>query len=110
MTLLALLRHGATDWNAARRMQGRSDIPLNAAGHAVLAGLLPPPELGHVIWLTSPLRRAVDSATALGIANARIEPRLIEMDWGAWEGRTLAELRQLPNDAMARAEASGLDF
>jgi broad specificity phosphatase PhoE len=110
MTVLALLRHGATEWNAAGRLQGRSDIPLSAAGRAALSARQPPAELAGFTWLTSPLRRAVDTAAALGIADARPEPRLIEMDWGLWEGRTLAALRRLPNGAMARAEAAGLDF
>jgi broad specificity phosphatase PhoE len=110
MTVLALLRHGATEWNAAGRMQGRRDEPLSAAGRAALAAVRLPPELAGFAWLTSPLRRAVETAACLGIADARVEPRLIEMDWGDWEGRTLAELRGLPDGVMAHREAAGLDF
>jgi broad specificity phosphatase PhoE len=110
MTFLVLLRHGATEWNATGRMQGRRDEPLCAAGRAALAALRLPPELTGYAWLTSPLRRAVETALCLSIADARAEPRLIEMDWGDWEGHSLSELRALPNGVMARAEAAGLDF
>jgi broad specificity phosphatase PhoE len=110
MTLLALLRHGATEWNATGRMQGRRDEPLSAAGRAALAAVRLPPELVGFAWLTSPLRRAVETAVCLGIADARAEPRLMEMDWSDWEGRTLSELRALPDGIMTRCEAAGLDF
>ena len=107
MTELALIRHGATAWSEEGRMQGRRDLPLSAAGRAALAGCRPPPELAGFAWLASPLRRAVETAVLLAVA-ARSEPRLIEMDWGALEGLTLAELRARPGTA--EAEAAGLDF
>lgn len=110
MTILALLRHGATEWNAAGRMQGRRDVKLSFAGRAAFAASCLPPELAGFAWLTSPLCRAVESASALGIENARAESRLTEMDWGDWEGRTLAELRAVPDYAMALREAAGVDF
>jgi probable phosphoglycerate mutase len=109
MTQLALLRHGPTAWNAEGRLQGRTDIPLTAEARAALACLaLPAPFHG---WraLTSPLRRCCQTAAALGLA-ARIEPALIEMDWGTYEGRRLAELRAAGGAAFAAAESRGLDF
>ena len=60
--------------------------------------------------MRSPLRRASETAALLIDHPVAIEPRLIEMDWGAWEGRTLAELRAEAPQAMAANEARGLDF
>lgn len=106
MTLLALIRHMPTAWNAAGRMQGRADPPLDP-------GALPhwrlPPELVGFRALSSPLLRARTTAERLGLA-LQIEPRLGEMAWGAWEGRTLAALRAEFGATMEAAEARGLDF
>ena len=107
MTLLALIRHMPTEWNAAGRLQGREDLPL---AEDAAPDWLVPAELDGFLWLTSPLRRAVDTAHRLGIAEAIIEPRLAEMRWGEWEGETLAGLRARLGAAMAMAEAAGLDL
>jgi broad specificity phosphatase PhoE len=107
VTLLALIRHMPTEWNAARRLQGREDVPLTAE---TAPDWRVPAELDGFRWLSSPLRRAIDTARRLGIAEPEIEPRLIEMRWGAWEGETLAGLRARLGAAMAAAEATGLDF
>jgi broad specificity phosphatase PhoE len=109
MTLLAVLRHGPTEWSAAHRLQGRSDVPLSPAGRASVAAWHLPPALAGCAWLTSPLRRAVATAAGLGVA-ARREERLIEMAWGDWEGLTLAELAAMPQAALAERAAAGLDF
>ncbi|MEY8837705.1 histidine phosphatase family protein, partial [Cribrihabitans sp. XS_ASV171] len=62
MSRLALLRHGHTEWNRAGRIQGRSDIPLDAEARAGLAGLaLPDPWNRGELW-SSPLARAVETA------------------------------------------------
>ena len=110
MTLLALIRHGATAWNEAGHIQGRADIPLSETGRRGLAGLRPPPALEEAVWVTSPLRRAAETAKLLGAGAAKTEARLIEMDWGAWEGHTLAELRAELGPAMRHNEDRGLDF
>jgi broad specificity phosphatase PhoE len=110
MTLLALLRHGKTEWNGCGRMQGRHDTMLTAQARETLVTLRLPLELSGFAWLTSPLRRATDTAALLGIADARPDPRLVEMDWGDWEGHTLAELRALPGNMMAEQEDAGLDL
>jgi len=109
MTLFAILRHGPTEWSAAQRLQGRSDIPLSPAGRAAVASWRLPPELAGCAWLTSPLGRAVETAEILGVA-ARREARLIEMGWGEWEGSTLAELAARPGAALAPREEAGLDL
>jgi len=107
---LLLIRHGATAWNEAGRIQGRSDQPLSPAGRAAVATWTLPPEARPARWLTSPLTRARDTAAILHGAAVESEPRLIETDWGAWEGKTLVELRDELGPAMAENEARGLDF
>ena len=109
MTLLAFLRHGRTSWNAERRFQGRTDIPLSDEGRKALAGLALPAEFAAARCHVSPLARARETAVLLGVA-ATVEPRLIEMSFGRYEGRTRDELRADPDEGMAANEARGLDF
>ena len=110
MTRLVLIRHGRTDFNDQGRMQGRCDEPLNAAGRAAVAGWRVPPEFADADWVTSPLIRARETARLLGAPQPVIEPRIIEMDWGRWEGRRLDDVRAEQGAAMAENEARGLDF
>ena len=111
MTDLVLIRHGATAWNAEGRIQGHSDQPLSEAGRAQVRGWRLPPEIAAGAWhsLTSPLSRARETAALLTL-DAEAEAALIEMSWGAWEGRRLADLRAENGAAMAASEARGLDF
>lgn len=106
--IVALLRHAATAWNEAGRMQGRADPPLSPAGRAALAGRCLPAELDGAQWYVSPARRAQQTAALLGAAAVETVDALVEMDWGAWEGETLAALRRDPG--FAAHEALGLDF
>jgi probable phosphoglycerate mutase len=105
MTLLALIRHAPTAWSNVGRMQGRADVPL--------AEPLPewrwPAALGGFRVIASPLRRAAETARLLGVT-ATIEPLLTEMDWGDWEGETLAGLRARLGAEMTDTEERGLDF
>jgi probable phosphoglycerate mutase len=106
---LLVIRHGATDWNAAGRIQGRTDRPLSEAGRrGLMTANLPEAWVGAKC-LSSPLTRALETARLLRL-EPRPEPRLIEMDWGEWEGRTLAQLRVKLGEGMALNEARGLDF
>ena len=107
MTLFALIRHMPTEWNAAGRLQGAEDVPVDSA---TAPKWQVPPQLDGFRWLTSPLRRARDTARLLGIAEPVIEPRLSEMRWGLWEGETLAGLRARLGAEMAAAEAAGVDL
>ena len=107
---LYLIRHGATAWNLEKRIQGRIDMPLSDAGEAVLARLELPTGLRIERWYSSPLRRARDSARLLGIEPVEVEPALIEMSWGDWEGQILKPLRRSLGDEMRENEARGLDF
>lgn len=110
MTLLALLRHGETQWSHDKRIQGRTDVALNAAGCAALARRRLPDAFMALRGVTSPLARCVETAQLLGIENAVREPRLAEMSWGAWEGLQLGALRAELGDGMAANEALGFDF
>lgn len=109
MTRLLALRHAPTAWNAEGRFQGRSDQPLSAEGLALAATWRLPDDARDWPVLASPLLRARQTAEAMGLS-ARVEPALIEMDWGAWEGRTHAELAAEDAAGLAASEARGLDF
>jgi len=115
MPALLLLRHGPTDWSAAHRLQGRSDRPLSDAGRALVESWRLPDDAARFAWATSPLRRCRETTEILRSRHppagpARVEPRLVEMDFGDWEGRTLAELRAAGGAAVAALEDRGLDF
>jgi probable phosphoglycerate mutase len=107
---LLMLRHGPTSWNLEGRIQGRSDIPLCPAGRESVRRWRLPDGFSKAPALVSPLRRAVETAELLGLDIDGIEPRLAEMAWGAYEGRTLASLRCAGGPAFAAEEARGLDF
>jgi len=110
MTLLAVIRHAPTAWSEDGRLQGRSDPPLSPGGIDCARGWQVPTALADCRWVSSPLRRAIETARLLGVAEPAIEPRLVEMSWGAWEGWRLSELRAALGEEMAAREADGLDF
>lgn len=113
MSRLLLIRHGATAWNEAGRIQGRSDPGLSAGGRAAVARWALPAGAAWAAearWICSPLRRARETAEILHGAPVACEPRLAEMDWGAWEGRSLAGLRDEFGADMIANEGRGLDF
>lgn len=109
---LALVRHGPTAWNAQHRVQGSIDTPLSAEGRARMAGLLPPEGFEAVRAFSSPKLRARQTAAALGLRNVNYDKRLVEQNWGEWEGLTRAEmLARDGEDAFLRAgSAAGLAF
>ena len=110
MTEIAFLRHGPTAWSAIGRLQGRADLPLSPEGRAGLKGKRAPAPFDTCRCLTSPLARARETAALLGRDDATVEPAVIEMDWGAYEGRTVDELRADPAIGFAANEARGLDL
>lgn len=111
MVALALIRHAPTEWNKQARIQGRTDIELSAEGRRRAEGWVLPTSLAGFAWVASPLIRAVQTARLLGApADCPTDPRLLEADWGDWEGRVLPELRAELGEAMARNEARGLDL
>jgi len=104
------LRHAETEWSRDKRIQGRTDIPLSPAGRAALRARALPAPCAGMQAVTSPLSRCVETAALLGHAQAAREARLVEMHWGAWEGRRVAELRATLGAAMQANEARGMDF
>lgn len=106
---LTLIRHGITAWNEQGLIQGHRDLPLSVAGRAQVRSWHVPAGWGQARWFTSPLQRARQTAELLGVRPA-IDPRLIEMDWGRFEGRRLQDLRSDDPTGMAANEARGLDF
>ena len=109
MIPLLVIRHGATDWNDAKLIQGRTDRPLSGAARREMSGLRLPAEWRQARCLASPLGRAIQTASLLGL-DPQGEPRLTEMAWGEWEGRRLSDLREQLGEAMRENEARGLDF
>lgn len=95
---LVLVRHAATDHTLERRLSGRSDPPLGAAGRGqalALAGRIAALVRGGTAVLASPLVRARQTAEAVADrlgSTVRVEPSLAECDFGAWEGLTFAEI------------------
>jgi probable phosphoglycerate mutase len=101
------VRHGVTDWNQERRIQGQTDTVLNATGHnqsealaRALEGLL---KRGKELqFFVSPLTRARQTmsyiAQSFAVEDDRIgiEPRLQELRFGIWEGRLVKELKTHP--------------
>ncbi|CAH0202064.1 histidine phosphatase family protein [Microbacterium sp. Bi128] len=94
MTILTLVRHGETDWNAGQRIQGSTDIPLNDTGRAqareVAATLADDLVGSDVVVVSSDLSRAAETAdtiaAALGTTVARRLPGLRERSYGDAEG------------------------
>ncbi len=109
MIPVAVIRHGPTDWNEQKRIQGRADRALSPMGRERVVGWTVPAELDGFDWVASPLARAVETAELLGLA-CRPEPLLVEMDWGAWEGRTRDELIENYGDEFENRAARGLDL
>lgn len=110
MTLLALIRHAPTTWNAEGRLQGRRDTPLSEDGKAALATWAAPSALNGFDWVASPLGRCQDTARHLVGRIVASDERIIEMNWGDWEGCIRAELAETLGDAFRENEARGLDF
>ena len=94
LTRFGLVRHAATEWNLAKRIQGRSDLPLCEAGR--LAASVWGERLHHWNWdrlVTSPLARARETGCLINLhlgLPAAVDARLGEQSWGEWEGRELA--------------------
>jgi len=111
---LYFIRHGQTDWNAVRRLQGISDIPLNALGQSQadqcgigLKNLLEADkaDVGNLDWFVSPLGRTRETLKRtranfdeLILQSPSIDQRLIELSYGDFEGALVTELFEDPTD------------
>ncbi|MBR0040718.1 MAG: histidine phosphatase family protein [Oscillospiraceae bacterium] len=88
--MLYIMRHGKTDWNAAHRLQGLTDIPLNDEGrHMAERAREEIRDVPFDVCYSSPLRRARETAEI--VLRGRGVPiltddRLREMSFGVWEG------------------------
>jgi probable phosphoglycerate mutase len=102
---LYLIRHGQTDWNRDSRYQGQCDIPLNDTGRAqarrqgeVLKSRMP--GLAAADFVSSPLERAVEtmqlirSVLGLEADSYRMDPAILELSYGHWEGELASELSE----------------
>ncbi len=100
-TMVCLVRHGQTDWNRIKRLQGRENVPLNDEGRAQVMELARSfSEIRNYginlrTICSSPLSRAVDTASyiasSLDIPSVEVVEQLIERDYGLITGLTLKE-------------------
>lgn len=94
MRELWIVRHGETEWSRSGRHTGRTDLPLTPEGEAQ-ARTIGARLAGHAFArvLTSPLRRARDTCRLAGFGEvAEAAPDAMEWDYGAYEGKTRAEI------------------
>lgn len=91
-----LVRHGETEWSKSGQHTGRTDIPLTPTGEQQ-GQALGRHLAGHefALVLTSPLRRARDTCRLAGFdAAAQVSEDLLEWNYGIYEGRTTAAVRE----------------
>lgn len=117
-----IIRHGQTDFNAEMRFQGSMDIPLNeiGRGQASRNGIKLYEILGtsaaEFDFVCSPLGRAretmeiIRSELNLSKSDYRIDERLVEINFGDWEGHTAQELEHKFPELYAEREANKWTF
>jgi probable phosphoglycerate mutase len=114
MTILWLIRHGETSWNAEGRVQGQTDVPLSEVGHAqarAVASVLA--RNGFDAIYSSDLQRVTQTAhpvaQALGL-EIRIEPLLRERHYGMFETLTYVEAKARYPQEYRRFKAHDPEF
>ena len=122
---LYFIRHGETDWNAERRLQGQLDIPLNDLGRRqsvrcgdILRGLFAAGgrTADDFAFMSSPLLRAratmeiVRAGLGLVPQDYATDARLAEMSFGRWEGLTYQEITALDRAVLANRERDKWNF
>lgn len=113
-TVIWLVRHGETDWNASMRVQGSTDIPLNATGRRqaerVADRLV---HAGVSAIYCSPLTRTAETAEPLARAlrmGIQVEPTIAERRYGVFQGLTPDEIALRYPEAYARWQARDTAF
>ena len=92
--VIHMARHGETEWTVSGRHTGLTDLPLTPRGEVEAYRLGERLQgLSFALVLTSPLRRAVQTCELAGFGSvAQVEPNLLEWNYGAYEGRTSADI------------------
>jgi probable phosphoglycerate mutase len=108
---LVVWRHGQSEWNAAARFQGQTDIDLTETGRAqAAAAAVALAELRPEVIVSSDLKRAAHTAAELAaLTGLEVvpDPRLRERYFGQWQGCTLAEVEARWPAEFARWRAGG---
>lgn len=91
-------------------MQGHADRPLSEEGREKVSAWTVPARYKDFHWVASPLSRAQQTAELLALDINRLEPAIIEMDWGDWEGHTRSELDEIYGEEVSKRAALGLDL
>jgi len=103
---LFVVRHGITDWNSLGRIQGHAQSHLTDVGLKQAEAIAERLSAEHIDAIySSDLDRAMDTARAIARRhNLTVQPdaRLREADYGAWEGRTMEELKVLYPDTVTQ--------
>jgi probable phosphoglycerate mutase len=113
-TQICLVRHGETEWNAERRIQGQIDIGLNQTGlqQAVAAGRWLK-SAGIVALYSSDLKRAWTTALSIGAELGLLPtpvPEMRERRYGVFEGLTYDEAKANHPDGYAAFEGRNADY
>lgn len=113
-TRICFIRHGETDWNAGKRIQGQTDIPLNETGvRQALAMAFSAAHHEFAAIYSSDLVRAHETAKMLAQRRGlevRLLPQLRERHYGIFQGITAAEGLQRYPEAHARYLARDPDY
>lgn len=95
MNQIWLVRHGETEWTRSRKHTSRTDVELTPAGEENARALAPVlAEHSFAAVFTSPRTRARRTAELAGFPDAQVDDQLVELDYGDYEGRTTAEIRE----------------
>ena len=91
---VVLIRHGETTWSRSGQHTGRTDLPLTERGRRqaeALGAAMAAIPVARI--LTSPLQRATETCRLAGLTGTEVDD-LVEWDYGDYEGRTTAEIRE----------------